>query len=193
MMLMRIPNRYWDVSIDNVQLENEPARKVIVRYIENIEEMLDEGIGLILWGDNDTGKTSASVVIAKAARRTGAPVYFTTMEGLRQAVLNDAMFSSDTSVEARALNVELLVLDEFGKEHAGQTGFMNRYIENLMRDRCSRKLSTIITANPSPSALAKKYQESMMKVMAESMMPVAFTGASMRAAGMDRVTKLLVG
>lgn len=187
MLLMRMPERYWKADFKGIH--DEDTSHVVKRYMEDIHENLDEGVGLMFWGNNGIGKTSAACVVAKAVRRTGASVLFTTAENLRTAVISKEVFSDFQSTEQRASTVDLLVLDDLGKEHVGSTGWNETYWENLFRLRGATKKSTLVTCNVDPDGLKKKYHASMLEVMKETIYPIMVSGENRRDETASRLEK----
>jgi len=181
MELMRIPRRFWESSASGIQ---GPTRDKLVAYMRDMDSFLDEGVGLLIWGKNGVGKTGAAVALAKEARRLGASVLFTTAEGLRGSVLEKAEFDGAPFIE-RARYVDVLVLDDLGKEHAGQTGFTERLLEDLIRKRSSEMRCTIITSNMGIAALRERYKPSMLEVMKETVYPIRMDGESRRDGVLD--------
>jgi len=183
---MRIPRRFWDVRFD--QVPND-VRKDVGSYCRRLDEHLDRGDGLLLWGKNGVGKTSVAVLIALEVRRRGASVFFVTAEGLRHAVLNKESFDDEWSIIDRARSVDFLVLDDLGKEHPGETGFTEKLFENLVRERTASRRTTIVTTNiplklndrdKDARALVNWYVPSMVDVMKESLYPLQFVGGNIR-------------
>lgn len=192
MELMRIPRRFWGADFDQIP---ECEGKVALRsYLRNIDDMLDKGVGLLLWGPNGHGKTSAAVIAAMEARRRGASALFIQAESLREAVLDKTPFSDEKTLIERAREVDFLLLDDLGKEHTGETGFTERLFENLIRERCAQKKVTFVTTNlamkssgrpGAPDSLETKYVSSMVEVMRESTYPVSLVARNWR----DRAQK----
>jgi len=176
---MQIPQRFWFVKRGEIIPE---VRAIIDKYIKNLDGNLDKGEGLLMWGSNGSGKTSAAVFIGMEARRRGATVFFVTAERLRASVLEKEMFDDDQTIMERARAVDFLILDDLGKEHPGETGFSERLFENLLRERSARKQTTIITTNLCVEDLRKTYIRSMLEVMREAMYPLAFEGENLRKA-----------
>jgi DNA replication protein DnaC len=195
---MRIPQRYWGVRLAQVPGE---VQGYVEGYLRSLDEHLDRGDGLLLWGNNGVGKTSAAVLFAKEARRRGASVFFITAEGLRQAVLERQVFDEDQTVIERARSVDFLVLDDLGKEHPGETGFTERLFENLVRERCAARRVTIVTTNlplkqgdGGSRSLSTVYIPSMLEVMKESICPIYFEGENQRnSKAVDLASRLAVG
>jgi len=187
MELMRIPRRFWESRASDIR---GSVQEKILAYLKNMNSFLDEGVGLLVWGKNGVGKTGAAVVLAKEARRIGSSVLFVTAEGLRVAVLEKEDFDGSPLMD-RARTVDVLVLDDLGKEHSGQTGFTERMFEGLIRQRASARRTTIITSNMGVSALREHYKPSMMEVMKECVYPLRMDGESRRDGALDDVAERL--
>lgn len=166
---MRLPKRFWKSSFSEVDSSLQP---IIQGYIEKLDDHLDNGDGLMLWGVNGTGKTSAAVVVAKEVRRTGASVLYITAERLRQSVLEKEEFTEGQLLIDRARRVEFLLLDDLGKEHSGQTSFSERLFEDLLRERSSQRRTTFITTNQDHEEIMDHYKISMVEVLKEIVVPV---------------------
>jgi DNA replication protein DnaC len=176
---MRIPQRFWFVGRREIIPE---VREIVDKYIKNLDENLDVGEGLLMWGTNGTGKTSAAVFIGLEVRRRGATVFFVQAERLRASVLEKEMFDDEQTVMERARAVDFLILDDLGKEHPGETGFSERLFENLLRERSATKKTTIVTTNLSVDKLKETYVRSMLEVMRETLYPLCFEGENLREA-----------
>lgn len=184
------------------------ARKVVAKYLDELDAMLDGGEGLMLWGPNGTGKSSVAVIIAMEARRRGASVLFSTAETLRQAVLDRIPFSEDKTLMERARDVDFLVIDDLGKEHVSKTEFSETLFENLIRERSAARRVTIVTTNLPiyqmveqgdagqavvVPGLNTRYKASMMEVMKETLFPVALKGHNHRDTARDDLAIRLTG
>jgi DNA replication protein DnaC len=183
--LMRVPRRFWEASVSDI----EPmTRQVVLTYLRQLDEMLDRGVGLLLWGENGRGKTSAAVCVAKEARRRGASVLMTTAASLVDAARSRTEVEDGLLVE-RARGVDFLLIDDLGKEHPGESGFSDRLFENLLRERSASQLTTWITTNMGRDGLTERYKPSMMEVIKELVVPVKMTGENLR----DRTQESLRG
>lgn len=189
---MRVPPRFWRVSFDSIQ-EGE-HRDRIRAYLRQIDDMLDGGVGYLFWGNNSLGKTSAAVVLLKEARRHGASGLFITAESLRQALLSKEKFADDLLVYDRAEQVDVLLLDDLGKEVVGGSDWSPRTFENLLRVRSAHRRTTIITTNVPLEALAERYSVSFREVLKEVCVPVRVVGHSYRDdIGAELRTRLATG
>ena len=187
LLLMRIPRRFWEVTFDQI----EPDLKEVLRnYLRNLDTMLDGGNGLLLWGENGRGKTSSACFVAMEARRTGASVLMLTSASLIESVLEKTEVEEGLLLD-RARTVDFLLLDDLGKEHPGKSGFADRVLENLLRERAAARLATFITTNMSPEGLSERYKKSMLEVMKETMLPVKVEGKNYREEARENLTKAL--
>lgn len=182
MLLMQIPRRHWKVTFGQAQ---ESVQEVIGPYLADIEARLDNGEGLMLWGDNSTGKSGAACVIAMEARRLGEPVLFITEMDLINAKFEDRAFGSPEDgmlLVDRARTVDLLVLDDLGK--GTDSAFTRRFVEELFRERIANLRTTVVTTNidlrEGPDELVGRYSKSMVEVMKESIVPYQIKGENVR-------------
>lgn len=192
MLLMRIPRRYWAVKY--VEVENDSLRTTVEAYLKEIDVHLDAGNGILFWGKNGRGKTSAAVILMKECRRRGAPSLFVTAEDLRKADIEKTSFHDDITVMDRAREVDVLIVDDLGKEHSGASGYSKVIYENLIRVRSAHKRTTIITSNMGPKQLTERYGTSMMEVLRETVAPAHVEGENRRVdAGNELRDRLAVG
>jgi len=200
---MRIPQRYWEVQFDRISDDRVPgagmsSKEMIGNYIRNIPEAWKSGGGLVLWGSNGSGKTAASVVLAKEFRRRGHTVLFQEAAALKRMVIDREHFDEDETYWDRARTVDVLVVDDFGKGIIDSTGFGASIFDELIRARNSRKLVTIITSNLSIQKWSKKVKDgglelskSTMGSLIECAYPVHVVGDNSQRRGSYERLKML--
>lgn len=179
---VRLPRRYWRATLDGVQ--EGVHKEVLARFLGDAKSMLAKGYGLFLWGKNGVGKTSIAAVIAKEVKRAGYSVYFVRAADYRDAVFSREMFDSEFTVRQRARDVDLLVLDDLGKEGKDASGSSERCYEDLVRGRVADMKSTIVTTNLTVEEFADPdvggYRTSFLAVMRGSVLPTLVEGRDMR-------------
>ena len=193
---MRIPKRYWSCAFDEISddvsggVADEVSPKGLARrYLVKLDEMLDRGIGILLWGANGRGKTGVSVVVCKEARRRGYTVLFAECADLKRCVIDRVPFDDDQSVLERARSVDLLVLDDLGKGVQDRTGFGARLLDELIRHRNASQLSTIITTNMGFEQMDEELKKSTIHSLKECMVPAKIMGPDRR----DEAKQCLLG
>ena len=186
-----LPERYWEASLDAIPdwLVYKPK---VEKYLGSILEMLDQGVGLYLWStENGTGKTSIASLIAKEALRYGKTVFFEESSRLKWMLINKEQFEEGTSIEARMMMVDVLILDDVGKEYRTSSGYAENVIETLVRARVQKVKTTIMTGNVHPKDMQKIYSEDFSALLKESVVPVNVTGHDFREARAKALSKLL--
>ena len=186
-----LPERYWEASL-NVIPDWLVYKPKVEKYLGSILEMLDQGIGLYLWStENGTGKTSIASLIAKEALRYGKTVFFEESSRLKGMLINKEQFEEGTSIEARMMMVDVLILDDIGKEYRTSSGYVENVIETLVRARVQKVKTTIMTGNVHPKDMQKIYSEDFSALLKESVVPVNVTGHDFREARAKALSKLL--
>ena len=181
MHMMRIPNRFWDSSLHLISdVGDLSPRRAVSSYAKKHLKMAERGAGLLFWGKNGHGKTSAMVVLAKELRRLGYSVLFYESASLKSDKIDNAMFNETISVWDRAKTVDILCLDDLGKGTQDSTGFGSRLLDELLRFRYSRLLPTFITTNMPPSKLGEELKISTLHTLKEYVLPVKVEGRDFR-------------
>lgn len=175
---MRIGQRYWSAKLSEIP-EGLPYRKALLTYAEGAVSMRQAGTGLLLWGDNGTGKTSAACAVLKEARRQMLTGLFLTSIELRELFYKDQEFEPGTSMLRRAQAVDFLVIDDMGKE-VQQGDHAARILEDVVRRRSNELRPTILTSNMKPAELAKVYHASFMELLTGCVVILHIGGANWR-------------
>lgn len=174
-----IPEKYWDVRFGRIPDEAPYKEKVRV-FLKNLRDHLDHGDGMVYWAkETGTGKTALSVITLRFALLYGYTGYYIRASALQTAAVRNHLFSETQTIEQRARNVDLLVLDDLGREHSAASGFTESFVEDVIRERVQRAKSTVITTNLSfPAKLEERYGEHLISVLGESMLHTHVVPAS---------------
>lgn len=195
---MRIPSRYWEVTLeqisdeetynDDLQVSMASPKNIAKRYMRGLLDMRRRGLGLLLWGPNGTGKTSLAVVVAKEFRRQFNTVLYVAAADLKRLVAAKEHFDEDETYWQRAIGVDVLLLDDFGKGSQDSKGFGKSIVDELIRERNAAQRVTIITTNLSldsglengDMSLRKYLMVSTMDSLKEHVIPVQMEGDTRR-------------
>lgn len=187
----RVPERYWESSLNTIP-DHLVYKPKVEKYLGSILEMLDQGIGLYLWStENGTGKTNIASLVAKEALRYGKTVFFEESSRLKTMLINKEQFEEGLSIEARIEMVDLLILDDIGKEYRTNSGYAENALETLLRSRVQKVRTTILTGNVHPKELQKIYSEDFSALLKESMIPINIVGHDFREERARLLAKLL--
>jgi len=148
----------------------------ILKYIEDIETNLHEGVGLLLFGEYSSGKSALGSILLKAAATYGKIGLWVSAAEIPGFYINNTRFDADYTVIERAITAPLLVVDEiilFGDKR-------DWHFERLIRERIGAKRATVCTTNLSPKKFKTQYP-ALAAVLTEAVLPIQIAGHDFRA------------
>jgi len=190
---MMLPREFWETTYGEISPEDSDHRQIIGRFMAKMPDVVDKGYGLLLWGPNGHGKSALASLILKEARRWGFVTLFVRSERLRSARLEKEAFDDAHTLFKRAMLVDVLVLDDLGKEVRGErSAFTDRAIEDLLRERVTQQRTTIITTNIPKDKLTSVYPESLVHGIRAMIFPVHVEGHDYRTVATERMKRELL-
>jgi DNA replication protein DnaC len=159
----RVPRKYRGVSFERPPVSDiarvAPQQvEVIRRYVHRIDENLDAGRGLWLFGDVGTGKTTLAMLASQAALRAGRSVVIHSLPRLlnliRSAIETDAGM---VGFLERLTAVELLHIDDLGAENT--TDWVLEQLYSIINTRYEDERAMIVTTNLPPEDLIAQLGE----------------------------------
>jgi len=177
MLRMGVGKRFWLCTLGKMTDACEQKPK-IEAWVKNVKSNLENGYGLLLMGNYNTGKTGSAVICAKATVMHGGTAYMIRGNTLNQAIFDNTLFDQDELITERVRSVDLLVLDDVGCGHESSWGLS--VIEEVLRDRSDRMASTIITTNLDKNAMHEKFGESLLNFLSATMVSVVCKGQNFR-------------
>ena len=123
--------------------KSEYLMNVARRYVDNFPKMLEEGQGLLFFGDVDGGKTFAAACIVNALIDKGYPCMITNFGRLINRISNS--FEGRQDFLDSLNNFDLLAIDDLGTEN--NSGYTNGIVYQILNNRYNAGLPTIITSN----------------------------------------------
>jgi DNA replication protein DnaC len=163
---MNLPKEYWKSNIQYVPVS---VKTKVATLLSKIDKANDEGIRVIILGNQYVGKSSIAALIMKESRALGKTSYFTTFWELRDNIRDGTSFDDSHSVFLRCKTVDVLVLDNLREEDVSEKIFLNiRAVEELIAHRRSKQLMTVVTSRlPREKLIAKEFK-GFMDAMAGS-------------------------
>lgn len=132
--------RFQNRTFDNFDKNRQQKAYTVCR---EYAERAGGGDGLILIGGVGTGKTHLAVSIAHYAIEHGIVTKFGNVTDIFHS-LRDA-FTTDEDILSEVQTVQLLILDDLGKENL--TEWVKETIYSIINYRYEHMLSTVITTN----------------------------------------------
>lgn len=184
---MNIPEHFWGASYTGLA---DVLQTPVANYCRKIDSMLSRGAGFYIHGPSGTGKSSAGVVLLKAAWERNKLGYYTTVKDLRQAIREDYTFDGDESVMARCKEVDVLVLDDLALDDFKNFTLGISEIEHLLTTRFTRSKTTVLATRLTPDALRTEYP-SILQTMHGNFVSLACNGQNLKKDAADALRREL--
>jgi DNA replication protein DnaC len=159
------------------------ARDHGIRF-ENPAGREDTRPGALFFGPVGCGKTAMASIVAKAWMHAGFSVLWVTYLDFMDAVqggYSDGLY--DRRVAA-ARNVDLLVMDDFGREREGsrpETDDKTKLFDRIVAHRNSHNLATLFTTNLEPKGIEDQFDARIaQRIIHELCHAMRVTGRSLR-------------
>jgi DNA replication protein DnaC len=151
------------------------------------------GLGLLLVGKPGHGKTTlASVVLQEVVRRSKPEVWGETDGLSKKPILfvdypkllriqqrswkdedgPEAILMEQVYGDSKLDSIQLLVLDDLGKEHRTASGWAENTFDAVLRSRYNAGLPTIVTTNVPLKNWGEVYGEAMESFAHEAFLPI---------------------
>lgn len=151
-----IPPRYRGVSFDRPPvsdmargLETKGAVAEVRSFVEELDERLDSGRGIWLFGDTGTGKTTLAMLISKEALAAGRSVAIYSLPKLlariRRTYDSEPGGDSYLAFFQRLTSVDLLHIDDLGAEK--RSDWVLEQLYALINERYEAQRSVLVTTN----------------------------------------------
>ncbi len=177
-----IPRRYREVSFERSPV-TEIQPPVVVsethRFVDRIDQRLDEGQGLWFVGPPGTGKTTLAMLVAKAALKAGRSVAIYSLPRLLNEI-RDAHRAERSHVELldRLTAVDLLHLDDVGAERT--TDWVLEELYSIVNARYEDRRSMVITTNLDHDQLGIQISERTVSRLTEMCVQLPLHGHDRR-------------
>ena len=139
---------------------------------------------LLLFGTTGTGKTHASLAIARAVIEQGYSVIYASAQQIFHRLEKEHFGREDGDSESVLSTCDLLVLDDLGTEMT--TAFTTSCLYNVINLRMLADRPTVISTNLTAADWATRYGPALTSRVLGTFQPLWFVGADIRQAKMAR-------
>lgn len=177
-----IATKYRDLTFDKITHPQTVAvRAKIAEYLTNLDQNLEEGKGLYLYGSTGLAKTGIASIVLIEALRKGRTGYFITLDGLVDLYAggwkNDDLKDQYQDV---VLGTDVLVIDEVGNESKTNNQLVSGCFNDVLRKRFNNLQTTIVTSNLYFKKTKDVYGEEVYSILNECTTPYEFAGVDFR-------------
>ena len=176
-----VPREFWAVE-DLVFEWNKAARRRVQMYCDEITRARTDGRGLLLLGENGSGKSACACLVRCVAARNGFSIGYITA---REFVTSSILVYRDPELKVwrdSLLRADFLVVDEVGKEYRKEgSEYTQGEIDDLLRWRRGEYRPTVVTSNLTTKEIEEVYGASLWSIVSDRMEPVKFQPGDFRA------------
>lgn len=189
-----IPRRF---AVANFKDIPENQEKIVLRkWLNSPAPREQEGIGLLLTGVNDSGKTyTACAILNELSReKQSNSIKFLYIEDLKGISAGDHDLKKRIGTLEQIKNIRYLCVDEVGKGFTNEKRFLESEFSYLIRYRVHNLLPTILTSNESLQNLREMFGKSLFQLIAESFLVVEYTESrGFRKMNKDKIANYFYG
>ncbi|HES5423730.1 TPA: ATP-binding protein [Streptococcus pyogenes] len=163
--------------------EKGQAYKVAYNYAKNFEQMKEDNVGLLFYGDVGSGKTYLACSIAnELIERKQVKVKIMNLSQVINQIQKSAFKLDSNEIIDNLSNIPLLILDDLGIER--DTSYAREQVYNIINSRYLKGRPTIFTTNLSLEIIQNpnidlEYQRIYSRIL-EMTIPVKVTGEDFR-------------
>ncbi len=176
-----IPKRYWSLEIEETSIKPQQALKIVQSAIKNVHRVVGRGLGFSIFGDRGLGKTTLLIYFLKEALRKGYPSYFILMESLLTTIKDSFESLEAKEIVRRIKNVDVLGLDDLGREYMTRSGFVQARLDELLRWRDSMGFSTLLSSNLAKKEFLARYGEGVFSLLSNTNQSLILEGDDLRS------------
>ncbi|MEA2581356.1 MAG: replication protein DnaC [Actinomycetota bacterium] len=184
-----IPELY--MRLDWPDYEGDAAALEVTRsYLEELNQYLEAGLGLLLSGSFGTGKTMLAMLLGKEIIKLGMPVYCTSYSRMIEMFAAGWRDRDDQIwFEKKVMSSKVLILDDIGKEMV--TRLSNPTFDYVVRHRAGSLRPTILTTNLTEADIDERYGAGALSILWERSLRVEIQESTddFRRAAQQRTVK----
>lgn len=186
-LIMRgIPYEYLNATLDDYK-QNKDIKKFFKNYLINLHDIYEDNLGLLLYGNNGTGKTLLGCLVVKEAYRLRYNSAIVTLDRLINLTYKgENRTEKEEEFYNICMNADFLVIDEVGKENFPKSQSNIVFLESLMREALVKHQVLILITNlPLEDVRGKQglyslYGKSITSLISNSYVKIGFTDEDYR-------------
>ena len=177
---------YWDVlKFDFSGTKNKMSVEVVQRYVNRLDRARDNGLNMFLSGNVDAGKTTAGCYVAVSAIEQGMSAFYVVLENLSgwwlEVVTSSGEAKKDAILELEYIEqIDMLVIDEMGKESGKDGGHVRSQLDTLLRARIANGLPFVCISQMDIAGVQEKYGKPLASLLTQRVKHLTFMSEGFR-------------
>jgi DNA replication protein DnaC len=191
-----IPLKYWENEISD--LTDSRVSESLTKYVEKMDQAINNGVGLYMYGTQGTGKTLSACLVLKEAIRHGYRVYFTMLTEVFEKYC-DGRYDKEarSAFQYSILDADFLVVDDIDKGYTSdKSTFIDSAYDYVFRTRANKNLPIIITSNMKRDKFSSQenlaFGKSLLSIFDEHLVDVLIEGRDRRKEIQERLREFLI-
>lgn len=165
----------------------EGLKSLCAQYIENHEQLVNRGIGIILSGPFGVGKTMSMNLLVKSLVHLGYTCFATTFTGMIDMFTSGWQAREDQQrFQSKIVNSRVLLLDDVGKEFRTKTNLAESTFDSVLRRRVQDGKPTFMTTNMLLSEMETGYGAAIFSLLREVSITEEVAGQDFRKVAAER-------
>lgn len=137
----QIPIDYWELDLNQLSVKIS-YKKFINDFINNIDNALKQGLGIVFMGDKGVGKTSLMCEVGKYAIANRYSVFYEVSQNIV-----DDRFTETKEKTNRIMNSHLVIIDELERIMMRKESNIPTQVYNLLKSLLPNRRSVLIGTN----------------------------------------------
>jgi DNA replication protein DnaC len=164
------------------------AMEIVHRYLENHQDYVRSGFGIVFLGPLGTGKTMLVSLMGKELVKLGYRVFFCTFSEMIYMFTNtwSGRESDRERFESHILGSDVLILDDVGREFRTSNNLPVSTFDHILRKRAVGMRPTILTSNQTTKELQIGYGAAIISLLIEQSVKWEMSGDDWRPQAHNR-------
>jgi DNA replication protein DnaC len=177
-----VPPKYRAFTFEQItHPQTADVRIKIKGYLDNLNEQLENGMGLFLSGSTGLGKTAIASIALMDAIKLGKTGHFLTLDQCLNLYIGGWKDEDlKRQYQEFVLGVDVLVIDEVGNEPRTNINMVGSCLNDILRRRSNNLQTTIITSNLFFKKIKDVYGEETYSILSECVIPFELNGIDFR-------------
>lgn len=166
---------------------DDEALECIKKYLRKPNSMIEDGVGIYLWGSNGTGKSHLMNCAFKTLIQRNFKVRIYSMDEIVDK-FTSSWYSDDEKRDLDNVlrNIDFLGIDEFGKnvDKDGKPVYLpdlvKRVMESVIRFRVQMHKPIWFASNTDPKFVKDVFSEDTASLLNEAVVPICVRGKDFR-------------
>lgn len=179
-----IPLNYQRLGWDDVRTVPQAVVDQVMNYALQAARNIAQGRNLVLWSKSPgTGKSLLLYLLSKFLMANGFQVHSSQFNEVIDLFTSSWRDKDEREQWTRRVrNVDVLAIDDWGKEHKGRIEMVESMVDQIVRSRVSDAAPTIFTTNLTPQEIQEGYGVYAMSLLTEAADFIEVTGTDFRPA-----------